>query len=194
MKNKVLYSVLCCITIFTVLCSLFVVPSFASDEESYDITPTVYLNGTLTSASILHSGRFISAGIEFYDFNVSASGSLTYLKADGSSIMPYANHLGGWTLSDFRLVTFLDPVDPNSEFYTWLMANSVVVEEPDPSTFSWYQMLYDIIHSGVYGGLEMTSDQVFVCTLLSTILCVITFCVPFIIVFWIVKFLFGWRL
>lgn len=52
---------------------------------------------------------------------------------------------------------------------------------------SIYQMCFDLIHTYIYGGVELTSDMSLVATILSTAACVFCFALPFLIVTWFVK-------
>lgn len=59
---------------------------------------------------------------------------------------------------------------------------------------SIYQSCFDLIHTYIYGGLELTSDMSLVCTLLSTIACIFCFALPFIVVWKVISFITGgWR-
>ena len=52
---------------------------------------------------------------------------------------------------------------------------------------SIYQNIYDLLHTYVYGSVELTSDMSLVCTLLSTIGCVFLVSLPFLLVWKIIK-------
>ena len=60
-------------------------------------------------------------------------------------------------------------------------------------TSGWYQQLYDIIHTYVYGGVDLTPEMEMVATLVATIFSIGCFALPVIVCFWIIKFLFSWR-
>lgn len=53
---------------------------------------------------------------------------------------------------------------------------------------SIYQSLFDIIHTHIYGGVDLTSDMNLVCTLIATIGCIFVVSIPFLVVYWVLKF------
>lgn len=44
---------------------------------------------------------------------------------------------------------------------------------------SMYQSLFDLIHTHIYGSVELTSDMNLVCTLIATIGCLLLIAIPF---------------
>lgn len=52
-----------------------------------------------------------------------------------------------------------------------------------------YQNLFDLIHTYIYGGVELTSDMSLICTLISTIGCVFLVSLPFIVVYKLLCFI-----
>lgn len=54
---------------------------------------------------------------------------------------------------------------------------------------SMYQSLFDLIHTHIYGGVELTSDMNLVCTLIATIGCLFVVAIPFLIVYWVLRFI-----
>lgn len=52
---------------------------------------------------------------------------------------------------------------------------------------SIYQSCFDLIHTHIYGAVELTSDMNLVCTLISTTACIFLFALPFLIVVWFVS-------
>ncbi len=61
---------------------------------------------------------------------------------------------------------------------------------------SMYQSLFDLIHTYIYGGVDLTSDMNLVCTLISTIGVLFCVSIPFIIVYKVLCFICsfgGWR-
>lgn len=61
---------------------------------------------------------------------------------------------------------------------------------------SMYQSFFDLIHTHVYGGVELTSDMNLVCTLISTIGCLFFVSIPFLVVYWVLRFVCsfgGWK-
>lgn len=50
-----------------------------------------------------------------------------------------------------------------------------------------YWDIFDILHTHIYGGVELTSDMNLVLTMLSTIACLFCFAVPFMVVWWVIK-------
>lgn len=52
-----------------------------------------------------------------------------------------------------------------------------------------YQSIYDLIHTHIYSGVDMTSDMTLVCTLISTIACIFCVAIPFIIVYKVLCFI-----
>lgn len=57
-----------------------------------------------------------------------------------------------------------------------------------------YQNLFEIIETYIYGGVELTADMNLIATLIATIGSVFIIAIPFIIVFFIIKFITGgWR-
>lgn len=58
---------------------------------------------------------------------------------------------------------------------------------------SIYQSLFDIIHSYIYGGVELTADMNLVCTLLSTMGVVFCVALPFLIVWKFATTIMGMR-
>lgn len=60
---------------------------------------------------------------------------------------------------------------------------------------SIYQSLFDLIHTHIYGGVELTPDMNLVCTLISTIGVLLVIGIPFFVVYKILSILFnsiGW--
>lgn len=47
---------------------------------------------------------------------------------------------------------------------------------------SIYQNCFDLIHTYIYGGVELTSDMSLVATMLATAACVFCFALPFLVV------------
>ena len=45
-----------------------------------------------------------------------------------------------------------------------------------------YQSLFDIIHTYIFGGVEMSSNMELVCILIATIGCLFLICIPFLLV------------
>lgn len=60
---------------------------------------------------------------------------------------------------------------------------------------SIYQSCFDLIHTYIYGGVDLTSDMSLICTLVSTIACLFLFSLPFLIVWKVLQFItsFGLR-
>lgn len=59
---------------------------------------------------------------------------------------------------------------------------------------SMYQSLFDLIHTHVYGGVELTSDMNLVCTLISTMGVIFMVAIPFIVVYKVISLITtGWR-
>lgn len=61
---------------------------------------------------------------------------------------------------------------------------------------SMYQSLFDLIHTHIYGGVELTSDMNLVCTLISTIGVLFVLAIPFFVVYKVLCFVGsfgGWR-
>lgn len=59
---------------------------------------------------------------------------------------------------------------------------------------SMYQSLFDLIHTHIYGSVELTSDMNLVCTLIATMGCLFLFAIPFFVVYKSITFIFGgWR-
>ena len=61
---------------------------------------------------------------------------------------------------------------------------------------SMYQSLFDLIHTHIYGGVELTSDMNLVCTLCSTIGVIFMLSIPFLIVYKVLCFIGsfgGWK-
>lgn len=56
---------------------------------------------------------------------------------------------------------------------------------------SMYESIFDLIHTYIYGGVLLTSDMSLVCTLISTISCMLFFFIPFYVVYSVLKFIFG---
>lgn len=56
---------------------------------------------------------------------------------------------------------------------------------------SMYQSLFDLIHTHIYGGVELTSDMNLVCTLIATIGCLFVVGIPFFVVYKTITFIFG---
>lgn len=52
---------------------------------------------------------------------------------------------------------------------------------------SVYQSCFDLIHTYIYGGVELTSDMNLVATLIATIACIFCFSLPFLVVWLIIK-------
>lgn len=59
---------------------------------------------------------------------------------------------------------------------------------------SMYQSLFDLIHTHIYGGVELTSDMNLVCTLIATIGCLAFIAIPFFVVYKVISLIVGgWR-
>ena len=59
---------------------------------------------------------------------------------------------------------------------------------------SMYPSLCDLIHTHIYGGIELTSDMNLVCTLIATIGVIFMVAIPFIVVFKVISLITtGWR-
>lgn len=56
---------------------------------------------------------------------------------------------------------------------------------------SLYQSLFDLIHSFVYGGVDLTADMNLVCTLVATIGVLFCVFIPFMIVYKVICFITG---
>lgn len=56
---------------------------------------------------------------------------------------------------------------------------------------SMYDSFFDLIHTHIYGGVELTSDMNLVCTLISTIGCLLYVAIPFAVVYFIIRFIFS---
>lgn len=56
---------------------------------------------------------------------------------------------------------------------------------PTPTGIYWD--IFDILHTHIYGGAELTSDMNLVLTMLSTTACLFCFAVPFMVVWWVIK-------
>ena len=54
---------------------------------------------------------------------------------------------------------------------------------------SIYQNLYDLIHTYVYGGVELTPFMELTNTLVSTMGCLFLVALPFMVVYYIIKFI-----
>lgn len=54
---------------------------------------------------------------------------------------------------------------------------------------SMYQSLFDLIHTYVYGSVELTSDMSLVCTLIATIGSLFFVALPFIVVYKVLCFI-----
>ena len=54
-----------------------------------------------------------------------------------------------------------------------------------------YNDLFNIIHTHIYSGVTMTSDQNLVCTLIATIGCLLFVGLPFFLVYKILAFVVG---
>lgn len=52
-----------------------------------------------------------------------------------------------------------------------------------------YQSCYDLIQTYIYGGVELTQHMELTTTILATCAAVFVFSIPFLVVFWIIKFL-----
>lgn len=60
---------------------------------------------------------------------------------------------------------------------------------------SVYQSCFNLVHTYIYGGVELTSDMSLVATLIATIASIFLFALPFIIVFWLISIIcnaFSW--
>lgn len=57
----------------------------------------------------------------------------------------------------------------------------------------WYQQIFNLIATHVYGGVELTADMNLVATLFATIFSMAAFCLPVIVVLWMIKFVMSWR-
>lgn len=145
---------------------------FVYIEESclrlYDLIFCVYESG-YTFVTDTYSVTFPSSGLYFcYSafFDNDAFFSSTY----PCSI----------TATDFTFEPVLEPEDPPSE---------------DPSTpivpNGIYQSIFDLIHTYIYGGVEMSADMNLVCTLLATICCIYFFALPFLVVWFLIKLIGG---
>lgn len=61
---------------------------------------------------------------------------------------------------------------------------------------SMYQSLFDLIHTHIYGSVELTSDMNLVCTLIATIGCIFVVALPFLVVYKVLTFISsfgGWK-
>lgn len=59
---------------------------------------------------------------------------------------------------------------------------------------SMYQSLFDLIHTHIYGGVELTSDMNLVCTLIATIGVIFCVALPFYVVFKMISLISGgWK-
>lgn len=54
---------------------------------------------------------------------------------------------------------------------------------------SIYQSCFDLIHTHIYGAVELSSDMNLVCTLIATAACIFLFALPFIIVYKVISFI-----
>ena len=54
-----------------------------------------------------------------------------------------------------------------------------------------YQNLFDLIHTHIYSGVELTPDMSLVCTLIATIGCILVVSLPFFVVYKILSFVCG---
>lgn len=45
-----------------------------------------------------------------------------------------------------------------------------------------YQSFYDLIHTYIFGGVEMSSNMELVCILIATLGCLFLICIPFLLV------------
>lgn len=60
--------------------------------------------------------------------------------------------------------------------------------------YSVYQSCFDLIHTYIYGGVELTSDMSLVCTLLATCASIFCFALPFVVVWMFLSLIVGaWR-
>lgn len=56
---------------------------------------------------------------------------------------------------------------------------------------SIYQNLLDLIHQYIYGGVELTADMQLVSVLIATLGCLFVVALPFIVVYWVIRFITG---
>lgn len=54
-----------------------------------------------------------------------------------------------------------------------------------------YQNLYDIIHSGIFGGAELTANADLVVTCIATAGCIALISIPFVIVYKVITMIMG---
>ena len=52
-----------------------------------------------------------------------------------------------------------------------------------------YQSIFDLVHTHVYSGVELTPDMNLVCTLVSTIGCIAYIAIPFVVVYGLIRLL-----
>lgn len=53
-----------------------------------------------------------------------------------------------------------------------------------------YQNIYDLVHQYIYGGVELTEAMELVNITVSTIGCLVVFAIPFVVVYFGLKFIF----
>ena len=54
-----------------------------------------------------------------------------------------------------------------------------------------YYQLYDLLHQYIYGAVELTGEQILTLTQISTIGSLFCIGLPFVVVFWILRKVFG---
>lgn len=59
------------------------------------------------------------------------------------------------------------------------------------SSVGIYGNLFNLVHTYIYGGVEMTSDMNLVCTIVATAGCIFVFALPFFVVWFLIKLIGG---
>lgn len=212
MKSKIIIF----ITIFAVVCSLLVVPSFAAEES---VTSDVSSYNTFTfNEGVIDYGSFSDGGSS--SFVLSSFFNLTFsvfdvLESDYFSV--YGEHfvlyffdsLGNRNFDDPSYYTWYfyeygqDTFDYLSQYGTWSYTDPSSFpgadspdepSDPEPPVVDnngFYQQIYNLLIDTIYGDMVLTADMTLSCSLIATCLSLLVILVPFLITaatfIWILK-------
>ena len=186
MKNKIIIFVIAvaiCLSIFSISC-------FAVDFTIQGDTPFTFKEELDFTDATFSSFYFVfeSSGVVYSGMQYSYRGYhvLSYLYEDeynpGNYTASEVYHSGsGWVSDDYRTITLGDVYFFTNNFGTFLSQNEYI-HQP-----IIYDTIYELVGTYIYGSTELTGYKELTAIILSTILCVAVFVLPFAVVFFVTK-------
>lgn len=193
MKNKIIPFIIA----LAVSIPLFVIPCFALD---FSLAPFEYytFNDTLDFTDATFDRQYFEFVVETPD-DVLICNSMQY-SYRGYHVIDYYIQDGntgefvnttvytsdeGWVDESYKTFYVVDIIDFHGNFGTFLSINEN--ENACSSLSPIYSTIFDLVSTYIFGEITEGSYQELVCIILSTILCLLVFTLPFAVVFFVQK-------